>query len=62
MKPETREHIEILKAGARFEVRVVNSDGRVLWRFTYDAIERARRAATAWAAAYNDCPIKGAVK
>ena len=62
MKPKLREHIEIHKTNAGFEVRVVSSDEQVLRRFTYDTIEGARRAATAWTAAYNDCPIKDLVK
>ena len=62
MKPEMREHIEIHKTNAGFEVRVVSDDEQVLRRFTYDTIEGARRAATAWTAAYTDCPIKDLVK
>jgi hypothetical protein len=54
--------IVITKSEGEFEVRVVDSDGQVLRRFTYRTIDSARKAAQAWTAAYDDCPIKDLVK
>jgi hypothetical protein len=52
-------HIEISNTeDGDFEVRVVESDGHVLHRYTYRTIESARRAAAAWTAAYDNCWIK----
>ena len=49
-------HIEIVRIeGKRFQVRVVDADGRTLRMFTYPTIESARRAASAWTVAYNNC-------
>jgi hypothetical protein len=60
MTDKTR--IVISKSEGEFEVRVVDSDGRLLRRFTYINIDRARTAAQAWAAAYDNCPIIDLVK
>jgi hypothetical protein len=54
--------IEINKKDKEFEVRVVESDGRVLRRFTYRTIDSARKAAQAWTGAYDNCPIMDLVK
>jgi len=52
-------HIEILKHPIKgFQVRVVDAEGRTVRMFTYQAIESARRAATAWTVAYGDCRVK----
>jgi len=51
-------HIEILKHPNKgFQVLVVDSEGRTIRTFTYPTIESARRAATAWTVAYDNCRI-----
>jgi hypothetical protein len=51
-------HIEILKDPIEgFEVRVIDTEGRTIRKFTYPTIESARKAARAWTVAYGNCPI-----
>jgi hypothetical protein len=40
-----------------YDVRVVDTNGRTVRMFTYPTIESTRRAAKAWTAAYDNCPI-----
>jgi hypothetical protein len=43
---------------AEFVVCVIDDNGHVLHRYTYHTVESARRAAAAWTAAYDNCPIE----
>jgi hypothetical protein len=50
--------IEILEhAPTGYEVRVVDAEGGIIRTFTYRTIDSARKAARAWTAAYDNCPI-----
>jgi hypothetical protein len=54
--------IEILERSVKsyevhYEVRVVDADGTIVRTFTYPKIERARKAARAWTAAYGNCRV-----
>ena len=50
--------IEILDRTTKsYEVRVIDHAGRTLRSFTYPTIEGARKAARAWTAAHDNCPI-----
>jgi hypothetical protein len=50
--------IEILDSVDGFQVRVVNGDGSTVRRFTYRTVEDARKAASAWTAAYDSCEVR----
>jgi hypothetical protein len=51
--------IKIVKiAFAEFQVTVVDGNGQVRHRYTYRTVESARRAAMAWSALYDSCPIE----
>ena len=50
--------IEIVQYVDAFQVRVVDETGQVVRTFTYHTAEKARMAATAWAAAYRNCEIR----
>jgi hypothetical protein len=50
--------IEILDNIDGFQVRVVNDDGKALRRFTYRTVEDARKAASAWTVAYDNCEVR----
>lgn len=51
-------HIEILPhKSTGYDVRVVDAGGGTVHTFTYSTIEAARKAARAWTAAYDNCPI-----
>jgi hypothetical protein len=41
----------------RFQVRVVDADGRIVRAFNYPTIEQARKAAMALTVPYDNCPI-----
>jgi hypothetical protein len=43
---------------AEFVICVIDDNGHVLHRYTYRTVESARRAAAAWTAAYDNCPIE----
>jgi hypothetical protein len=49
--------IVIASADHTFEVRVVDDRGLTTRKFTYKDVQRARKAAFAWSAAYADCPV-----
>jgi hypothetical protein len=55
---DPRVNLVSAKAFAEFEVCVIDGNGCVLHRYTYRTIESARRAAAAWTAAYDNCPIE----
>ena len=51
-------HIEIVPyKSTGYEVRVVDADGHTVRMYTYSTLESARKAASAWTAAYGNCPI-----
>jgi hypothetical protein len=49
--------IVIVGIDRMFEVRVIDDQGLTKRKFTYGDIQQARRAATAWSAAYGDCAV-----
>ena len=51
-------HIEILDSIDGFQVRVVNDDGSTVRRFTYQRVDDARKAASAWTVAYDSCEVR----
>ena len=54
----TAKHIEILESMEGFDVRVVDDDGTTLRRFSYRRVKDARNAASAWAAAHENCEVR----
>jgi hypothetical protein len=49
--------IVIVGTDRMFEVRIIDDQGLTTRKFTYNDVQRARRAAAAWSTAYGDCPV-----
>jgi len=49
--------IVIVRTPDHHEVRVIDNKGQITRRFAYRNLQAARRAATAWSAAYGNCEI-----
>ena len=49
--------IVIVATDGLFEVRVINDQDLTTRKFTYQNVEQARRAATAWSVAFRDCAV-----
>jgi hypothetical protein len=49
--------IVIVRTADHYEVRVIDDNGQITRRFAYRNLQAARRAATAWSAAYGNCDI-----